>query len=92
MDCRAANNDVVEGIELMGALFHSNKLYISAQCAHMIPELEGYAYARDKHDRPTESPVKANDHCIDAARYGIYSEELYEGGLPIANARLRLVR
>lgn len=58
---------VLEGIREIQARFANDRLFIAPRCAHLIAELETYAWARDG------VPLKANDHAIDALRYALAS-------------------
>lgn len=56
---------VLEGIREIQARLARDRILISPRCAHLIAELESYAWARDG------VPAKANDHAIDALRYAL---------------------
>ena len=70
---RDANNDVVEGIRNVSALFSNNLLYIHERCTETIDGLYGYVWD-DKHQRQgVDKPLKQADHHADSLRYGIRS-------------------
>jgi phage terminase large subunit len=48
-------------------------LFIRHGSQNLIKELQGYKWKKDKNDNILEEPVKANDHLLDAARYGIFT-------------------
>lgn len=63
-----ANNDVQTGIQRVTAAF-ADGLTIDPSCINTITEFESYQYSDKGIDK--DKPVKQNDHCMDAARYGI---------------------
>lgn len=63
---------VSEGVNRVGRMFASDKLWITPRCVGLIEELRGYRWpdADPGKARPaTVKPVKQNDHGIDALRY-----------------------
>jgi phage terminase large subunit len=48
-------------------------LFIRHGSQNLIKELQGYKWKKDKNDNILEEPVKANDHLLDALRYGIFT-------------------
>jgi len=68
---KLAKNAVIEGIQCVSTLLSQNNLAIEKQCKETIKEFEGYIWDTKALDRGIEQPVKKNDHCVDAARYGI---------------------
>lgn len=65
---KKAINDVLNGIRKTSSYFSTDRLYICNECTNTIRELQSYSWDR-KTDR--EQPVKENDHCMDALRYGM---------------------
>lgn len=51
----------------------SYSLFIRHGSTNLIKELQGYKWKKDKNDNILEEPVKANDHLLDAMRYGIFT-------------------
>jgi phage terminase large subunit len=51
----------------------SYPLFIRHGSTNLIKELQGYKWKKDKNDNILEEPVKANDHLLDAMRYGIFT-------------------
>jgi hypothetical protein len=45
-------------------------LIVSDRCTHTIREFESYVF-REANGIPSEEPVKADDHCMDALRYAV---------------------
>ena len=67
-----ANKDVTEGLNKI----RSAPLYITKRSINLIKELSNYKYMLDKAtQKPTDQPLKFNDHGIDAGRYGTYSHK-----------------
>ena len=69
VDAVAADNDVDAGIREVKELIASDDLQIHERCTGLLDELAKYRY-NDK----TGRPVKANDHLVDALRYGVMAE------------------
>jgi phage terminase large subunit len=51
----------------------SYPLFIRHGSQNLIKELQGYKWKKDKNDNILEEPVKAEDHLLDAMRYGIFT-------------------
>lgn len=69
-----ADNKVINGIGYTSSLFHIGKLAISVECTETIEEIGGYVWDGKKAERTGEEmPIKLNDHCMDALRYGAYT-------------------
>jgi|Deesub1362A_J573_1020465.scaffolds.fasta_scaffold01443_18 PBSX family phage terminase large subunit len=60
-----ANNDVMAGIKAVTTHVESDKLLIHSRCQNTINEFQMYRY--DDNDK--ETPIKINDHAMDALRY-----------------------
>lgn len=60
-------NKVEPGIQAVNQAFAQQKLWVHADCLHLLSSLTGYAW-----DSKGEKPVKdGNDHFPDALRYGV---------------------
>jgi phage terminase large subunit len=66
MTVRPADNDVIVGIQRVTTVLPT--LTVDPSCVNTISEFESYQYS-DKAAR--DVPIKANDHALDAFRYGI---------------------
>lgn len=78
-DARMARKDVLAGISHVASMMRTKKLEV---CRDGVPddfrrELESYVWQKDK-----DAPVKQNDDLMDAMRYGIYSQHMYETEQP----------
>lgn len=67
------NNDIVTGIQHVNSVI-DRRFTIDPSCVHTIAEFESYQYPSEETlnirvDR--DKPIKQNDHCMDALRYGI---------------------
>lgn len=60
-------DSIKNGINKVRDLFKKNKLHIHKDCINLIWELESYAYDTDNPEK--ETPIKENDHALDALRY-----------------------
>ncbi len=59
---------VDDSIALVRSLINYDKLIVSKKCLHTLDEFEVYSYDGSKED----VPLKINDDCMDALRYGLY--------------------
>lgn len=73
IDAVAAENDVLPGIQHVSSL--RADLQVVQRCQALVNEFNLYRYP-DNED--SETPVKANDHALDALRYALFTDE---GGL-----------
>ena len=58
---------VLSGIKFM----KSKRIYVKEKCVNVRRELETYHRKKDKDGNVLETPVKENDHSIDAIRYAL---------------------
>lgn len=67
-----ANNAVGPGIDLVNGRYRNGTLFISPRCTETLKEVQSYGW-RVGADGTTnkDRPVDADDHCMDAKRYGI---------------------
>lgn len=87
------NNDVDAGIVRVQNLFGSRKLFISERCVETRKEIKNYRWDRFTSSKiaarrnAKEKPLKRNDHCMDALRYGVMSRPFALEGeaLPVGN-------
>jgi phage terminase large subunit len=63
---RKAVNDVIVGISNLTSALEN--LTVDPSCVNTIAEFESYRYPDGRRGN-TDSPVKENDHLMDAARY-----------------------
>ena len=68
-----ADNDVLEGIRLVGQMFGEDLLFIDPGCRHLLDEIGGYSWDAKAAARGEDKPVKAHDHALDALRYGVFT-------------------
>ena len=69
-DVHKGKGSVEFGNSKLNELFLAGRLFIDPSCENLIWELENYVF-----DEKTDKIVKANDHAIDALRYGVVSHE-----------------
>src|SRR5581483_5832553 len=67
------NNDVLDGIRSVASLLGRGRLLVHRSCRNLINEIPGYSWDPDKAAKGEDAPIKADDHAMDAARYGIYT-------------------
>lgn len=74
-----ANNDVLFGIKQMMQFVANKNLVVHHSCKNLIDQMQSYAWDPKAADKGEDKPIKANDHCCDAARYLLAS--VYPHGL-----------
>jgi len=67
LDAVKANNEITPGIKAVTALIESDRLLVHRSCQNLINEFQMYRY--DDNDK--ETPLKINDHAMDALRYAV---------------------
>lgn len=69
---KPADNEVLDGIRTVGALFQKRYIKINREACHgLIAELQAYVWDDKAAQRGEEKPVKTLDHAPDALRYMI---------------------
>jgi PBSX family phage terminase large subunit len=77
VNCLETSKDVEAGIDRVKELFKQNRLHIADTCTNLIWELETYRYPDKSPDQnEKETPIKENDHCLDALRYALYNHSI----------------
>lgn len=76
MPCMDADNNVLEGINLMTSEMRKGNIYILEKCKNLIREIQGYVWCDRAAKKGEDEPVKQNDHAIDALRYAIYTHKV----------------
>ncbi len=71
-----ANNDVLNGIEMMITEMGKGNLTICSECTNLIREIENYVWDDKKAKMGDDAPVKKGDHAVDALRYCIASHKI----------------
>lgn len=69
----AADNDVTRGLQLMASLLKTKRLLIAESCTGLLKELPAYRWDPKATSKGKDTPIKEDDHSIDAARYAIQS-------------------
>lgn len=72
-----AKNDVINGIANTGKLLEDGYILFSEKCKHTLDEFELYVWDEKAANAGEDIPVKENDHCMDAMRYFVNTEELF---------------
>lgn len=77
-------NDVLPGIRTQSSLIATKRLRVSATCKHWLTEVVGYSWDAKATERGEDSPLKINDHFMDAGRYAIASTSpIWKPHIPI---------
>ena len=70
---RPAKNSVAKGIAAVASALAQHRLTISPDCAQTLGEIPSYVWdAKYAAACGEDRPLKENDHCCDAMRYGVY--------------------
>lgn len=69
-----ARNDVLDGIRETAVCMQQGLVKISENCTETIKEFSGYVWDEKKGN---DLPVKADDHHMDALRYGVATMNMY---------------
>lgn len=69
----AADNAVVDGIRTVSTLLATDRLKVHRSCTGWIDEVGGYAWDDKAAEAGEDKPIKANDHSLDAGRYGVHT-------------------
>lgn len=64
-----ADNDVLNGIQVMTNLMKEGSLCVMESCPNLIREIEGYCWDSRASEKGDDEPIKRNDHAVDALRY-----------------------
>ena len=68
---------VEDSTAMVRSVINYDRLNVSQKCVHTLQEFETYRYpSEDERLKATvqaDMPVKLNDDCMDAMRYGLYS-------------------
>lgn len=64
-----ANNDVMDGIRLVGTLLNRNRIGFLESCVNTRKEFAAYIWDEKAADRGEDRPIKQHDHAMDAVRY-----------------------
>jgi phage terminase, large subunit, PBSX family len=74
----AANNDVLAGIQTTATVIESGLLRVHRRCKNTIKETQSYSWDNKVTEKTGEDkPIKQNDHCMDALRYGVMNDRHY---------------
>jgi PBSX family phage terminase large subunit len=69
-----ADNDVENGIRMMASTIGQGRFLVHESCKNILREFESYVWDDKAAQRGEDKPLKENDHCLDAARYGIMTQ------------------
>lgn len=68
---KKAKNDVLDGIRFTASQLNTGKIRILKSAEKTLDEFSSYCWDEKKTD--TDTPIKQNDHCMDAMRYFAYT-------------------
>ncbi len=67
------DNSVLDGIRGIASLLHLGRLAVHESCTALIAEFPGYSWDDDEAKKGRDVPIKADDHSLDALRYGTHT-------------------
>jgi len=70
---RAANNEVLPGIQTVSRRLQNNQHFVKRCCKETIREKASYVWDKKQQDKGEDAPLKKNDHCSDRERYFLHS-------------------
>ena len=73
---READKDVLEGIRRVQTTIFEGRLWVHENCHNLLREFQSYVWDEKKAQRGEDEPVKKDDHCLDALRYGINTQNV----------------
>ena len=77
-----AKNAVAKGIAAVSVELTGRRLTFSPDCVNTLREIPSYVWDVKHAERTGEDrPLKENDHCCDALRYGVYFDILANAGM-----------
>lgn len=71
LNVQNANNDVEQGLRLVGSLIANDRVRFHESCAGLLDEIPSYVWDDKAAERGVEQPVKKDDHGPDALRYAL---------------------
>jgi PBSX family phage terminase large subunit len=71
-----ANNEVLDGIQIMTSEMQKGNLVVMECCKNLIRELETYVWDKKASEKGDDEPVKKSDHAIDACRYAVATHKV----------------
>lgn len=78
-DC---DNSVLDGIRVVASFLSNDRLFfLKGAAPQSLQEITSYVWDPKAQKKGEDAPLKQNDHCMDALRYGIYSH-FKRDGLP----------
>lgn len=70
---KEANNEVVNGIRFVSKMLSDGTVKICRSCPQLIREFHSYVWDEKSLRTGIDKPLKVNDHCLDALRYGLFT-------------------
>lgn len=68
-----ADNDVLDGIRIVGTKLNQDKIIFADTCRSTIAEFSSYIWDAKAVARGEDRPVKEHDHAMDSCRYFVYT-------------------
>jgi PBSX family phage terminase large subunit len=73
LNVQKANNAVIDGIRNVSMKLSKNEISVDPECQKTIEEFHTYSWDENAQNKGEDKPLKENDHCMDALRYGVMS-------------------
>lgn len=71
-----ANNEVLDGIQMMTSEMQKGNLFVLDRCKNLIREIETYVWDKKASEKGDDEPMKRDDHAVDALRYAIATHKV----------------
>lgn len=71
-----ADNDVINGIQVMTDMMKNGDFTICQDCENLIREVQGYVWDSKSAKQGYDSPLKKDDHILDATRYALMTHKV----------------
>lgn len=68
-----AENEVLDGIRLVGKYLNNGTLKICRKCDNLIKEFQSYVWDPKCAKTGVDKPLKQSDHCLDSLRYALFT-------------------
>lgn len=75
-----ADNAVLDGIRVVASFLSNNRLFfLRGATPNTLKEFPSYVWDPAAQKKGEDAPLKQNDHCMDALRYGVYTHFKRDG-------------
>ena len=68
-----AKNDVLNGIRAVSVNLNKERFYVAEGCKNTVREFGSYVWDDKRTEAGVDTPMKIDDHCMDALRYFVFT-------------------